>query len=77
MTKRLLIKLITALLLFALGFLTCLFTVKSAKQEWTELEAMRLKQIERLSQMMERMNEECSEMDEYNEQAIVRPEEGK
>lgn len=77
MTKRFIIKLITALLLFTLGFLLCLFTIKSEKQEWTELEATRLEQIERLSQMMERMNEECSEMDEYNERVVVPEEEGK
>ena len=77
MIKKLVIKLIAILLAFALGFLTCLFTVKSAKQEWTELETKRLRQIERLSRMVEEMNEECEEMATYNEEAVVRPEEGK
>ena len=71
MIKRLAIKILIALLSLALGFLLCLFTVKSEKQEWTELEATRLEQVERLSRMMERVNEECSEMDEYNEEAVI------
>ena len=74
MTKRILIKLIAILLSFAIGFLLCLFTVKSEKQEWTELEAKRLRQIERISRMMERMTENYYDMIEWNEQAIIEPE---
>ena len=77
MIKKTLIKLIAILLAFALGFLLCLFTVKSARQEWDELETKRLRQIERLSRMVEQMNEEYSEMATYNDEAVVRPEEGK
>ena len=77
MTKKLLIKLIAILLAFVLGFLTCLFTIKSAKQEWTELEATRLEQVDKLNRIIERINEECIEMDTYNEQAVDLPEEGK
>lgn len=77
MIKKLFIKLIAILLSFTLGFLLCLFTVKSEKQEWTEVEAKRLRQVEKLSRMVERLNEECSEMTEYNEEAVEKPEEGK
>jgi len=77
MTKRRLVTLTAILLAFGIGFLTCFIFVKSAKQEWREIEARRLRQVDKLNRMIEGLNEECEKMTEHNDKVEGRPEEGK
>ena len=77
MTKSCLLKLTAILLIFALGFLTCLFTVKSTKQEWREIEARRLRQVDKINRIIEGLNEEREEMTAHNDKVEVKEGEGK